>query len=159
MLQDIVDRRNAESLTVHSRLAFAKGASAVNSNKTADLVAELRKAAGPSGYDAVILCVGRAEAVRQGLELLRPKGRLVVFSAVTGQTPIDLFRLHVKELEILGACNDDNRFDAAVDRLSDASLGLGSLITHRFPIGEYRKAFEVAAEGHAQAMKVAIEFP
>ena len=142
------------------RLAFAKGAVAVNSRKTPDLPGELRKASGSDGgdFDAAILCVGRADAVQLGLEMLKPKGRLVVFSAIAGLTPVDLFRVHVRELEIVGACNDDNRFDEAVMRLADPALDLGRLVTHRFPIEEYRRAFEVAAGGHENAMKVAIEF-
>ena len=140
------------------RLAFAQGAVAVNSHKTPDLAAALGTAADGEGYDAAILAVGRAEAARLGLELLKPKGRLVVFSSLPGPTPVDLFRLHVRELEIVGACNDDNRLDEAVARLCDPSLGLGRLVTHRFPIEQFRAAFDLAAAGHQQAMKVALEF-
>jgi threonine dehydrogenase-like Zn-dependent dehydrogenase len=141
------------------RLAFARGAVAVNSRTPPDLAAALAAAAASEGYDAAVLAVGRAEAVHLGLEMLKPKGRLVVFSAVTGQTSLDLFRLHIRELEIVGACNDDNRLDEAVARLSDPALGLGRLVTHRFPVEEYRQAMELAAGGHQRAMKVAFAFP
>jgi threonine dehydrogenase-like Zn-dependent dehydrogenase len=140
------------------RLAFAQGAIGVNSHKTTDLAGDLRKCADGEGYDAAILAVGRAEAVRLGLDLLKPKGRMVIFSAIPGQTGLDLFSVHVRELEIVGACNDDDRLDEAVERLSDEKLGLGRLVTHRFPIERYREAFEIAAGAHGQAMKVAIEF-
>jgi threonine dehydrogenase-like Zn-dependent dehydrogenase len=140
------------------RLAFAKGATGINSHKTADLAGALKQAVNGEGYDAAILCVGRAEAAHMGLALLKPKGRLVIFSALPGQTPIDLFSVHVRELEIVGACNDDDRLDEAVARLSDPALELGRLVTHRFPLDQYRRAFEIAAGGHEQAMKVAITF-
>jgi len=117
----------------------------------------LKAAAGrPAGYDAVIAAAGTAEAVTEGLGLLRPKGRLVLFSAVPGLTPLDLFDLHVRELEMVGACNDQDRFDEAVGLLGEDSLKLGELITHRLPLREYREAFRLAEEGREEAMKVAM---
>jgi len=140
------------------RLGLAGDATRVNTTGMADPAAALRDAAEDVGYDAVILAVGSKNAVTQGLELLAPRGRLVVFSAVLGATPIDLFPLHVKELEIVGACNDLNMLDDAARLLADGSLRLGELVTHRFPVERYREAFEVAAGRHAAAMKVALTF-
>jgi 2-desacetyl-2-hydroxyethyl bacteriochlorophyllide A dehydrogenase len=142
------------------RLHFAHGAVQVNVKRLGrEAVPVLRTAAQSyGGYDAVVLAVGSAPAVNEGLALLRPKGRLVVFSAVSGETPVDLFDVHVRELEIVGACNDQDRFDEAVKRLTDPALGLADLVTHRFRIEQYQEAFRLAAEGHDEAMKVAIVF-
>jgi threonine dehydrogenase-like Zn-dependent dehydrogenase len=140
------------------RLAFAQGVVQVNEKKAADPLARLRVEAGDVGYDAVILAVGSAQAVREGLALLRPKGRLVVFSALPGETPVDLFDLHVRELEIVGACNDQDRLDEAVERLADPALALADLVTHTFPIEAYREALHLAATGREEAMKVAFVF-
>jgi len=139
------------------RLAFAPGVS-INTNTQSDPLAAMRARTDNIGYDAVILAVGRSQAVRDGLTLLRPKGRLIVFSPITGQTPIDLFPVSCKELEIIGACNDEDRLDEAVHKLADPSLDLGRLITHRFPIEQYRDAFDVASGGHHEALKVAMTF-
>jgi threonine dehydrogenase-like Zn-dependent dehydrogenase len=140
------------------RLAFARGVVQVNEKKIADPLARLRVEAGEVGYDAVILAVGSGQAVREGLSLLRPKGRLVVFSALPGETPVDLFDLHVRELEIVGACNDQDRLDEAVERLADPALALGDLVTHTFPIEAHREALHLAATGREEAMKVAFVF-
>ena len=140
------------------RLGLAGAAVKINTTELADPVVALREASGDVGYDAVILAVGSGAGVTQGLELLVPRGRLVVFSAVLGQTPIDLFPVHVKELEIVGACNDLDMLDEAARLLADGSLRLGELVTHRYPIEQYREAFEVAASRHGAAMKVAITF-
>jgi threonine dehydrogenase-like Zn-dependent dehydrogenase len=144
------------------RLGFATGAVQINEKKVDDPMARLRAesedGAKQSGYDAVIQAVGTGQAVRQGLALLRPKGRLVVFSAVPGETPIDLFDLHVRELEIVGACNDQDLLDAAVASLSDPALGLGELVTHQLPLEAYQQALDLAATGREEAMKVAFVF-
>ncbi len=140
------------------RLGFAAGAVRVNARSSGDgALAALREAAGrDSGYDAAILAVGTAQAVGEGLSLLRPKGRLVVFSGVPSPAPVDLFDVHVRELEIVGSCNDQERFDEAVRLLGDERLGLGELITHRLPLSEYREAFRLAEEARGEAMKVAV---
>ena len=140
------------------RLGFARGAVPVNVIKAATPLARLRAQAGETGYDAVVLAVGSAQAVREGQALLRPKGRLVVFAAMPGETPVDLFDLHMRELEIVGACNDQDRLDEAVERLADPALGLGELVTHTFPLAAYREALELAERGHESATKVAFVF-
>ncbi|NLW49918.1 MAG: alcohol dehydrogenase catalytic domain-containing protein [Candidatus Brocadiaceae bacterium] len=140
------------------RLGFAAGATTVNTRALGeDAAAALRAAAGgASGYDAVIAAAGSPEAVREGLSLLRPKGRLVLFSPVPGPVSLDLFDVHVRELEIVGACNDQDRFDEAVALLREPSLALGELVTHRLPMRDYREAFRLAERGREEAMKVAI---
>ncbi len=80
-----------------------------------------------AAIDAAILAVGTAQAFTECFECLKPKGRLVVFSGIPGETPVDLFWLHIKELEIVGACNDQDRLDEAVRMLSNSALGIGRL--------------------------------
>jgi threonine dehydrogenase-like Zn-dependent dehydrogenase len=140
------------------RLGFAGEATRINTRGRPDVLQVLRAAAGGDGYDAAILAVGSAEAAGQGLELLSPRGRLVVFSALAGLTPVDLFRVHVKELQVVGACNDCEMFDEAVRLLGHKQLDLAGMITHRFPLERYEQAFALAAQGREEAMKVAFTF-
>ncbi len=109
-------------------------------------------------FDAAILAVGSRQAFTQGMELLKPKGRMVIFSAIPEDTPVDLFQVHLKELEILGACSDQHRFDEAVGLLNEADLNLPELVTHHFRLEEYQQAFNMAEFGKSHAMKVAFVF-
>ena len=137
------------------RLAFAGAAAQkVNTSQLADPVAHLRRLVADAGYDAAILAIGSAQAFGECFKCLKPKGRLVVFSAIPGDTPVDLFRLHLKELEIVGACSDQDRLDEAVRLLSNPALAISELVTHRFPLEEYRRAFDLAEFGKHEAMKV-----
>jgi 2-desacetyl-2-hydroxyethyl bacteriochlorophyllide A dehydrogenase len=145
------------------RLGFARGAVPLNTRGAVDPVERMKAALGGGelsrrGYDAVIIAVGSAQAFNQGLQCLKPKGRLVVFSAINGETPVDLFTVHLKELEIIGACNDQDRFDQAVSMLADPGLGLSEVITHRFPIQDFQQAIDLAGSGQERALKVSIEF-
>ena len=83
---------------------------------------------------------------------------MVVFSALPGQTPVDLFTLHLKEMEIVGACNEQDRFGEAVKMLAEPALGIERLITHRFALEDFRQALQLAEFGREQAMKVTFVF-
>ena len=109
--------------------------------------------------DIAILAVSSVEAARTCLTSLRPRGRLVIFSALPEPAPLDLFSLHVRELEIVGACNDEERLDESLACLSDPALGLHEIVTHSFPLGRWAEAFALARDGHDQALKVAFTFP
>jgi threonine dehydrogenase-like Zn-dependent dehydrogenase len=141
-----------------SRLAFAPGALPVNLRNVTDPAAALRVASGGAGFDAAILAVGSAGAFRIGLHSLRPKGRLVIFAPLPGETPVDLFTVLLRELEIVGSVNDPNLMDEAIEALADPELAPGDLVTHRFRIEDYREAFALAASRQGGAMKIAFTF-
>jgi len=141
------------------RLGFAGiDVECVNTRNHEDHLGELLIASDGEGYDAVILCVGSHLAVMEGMKLLAARGRAVIFFAVTELVPIDLFTVHMKEQEIIGACNDNNRMDQAIALLSDPKVEVGDLITHEFTLDEFEEAFRLVEKGRNNAMKVAFTF-
>lgn len=137
------------------RLAHAGAARTVNTAGRADLAQTLLAAHDGAGYDAIILATARAP-INAMLACLRRKGRLVLFSAVPGDTPVDLFSVHVKELELIGACNDQDRLDDALAYLAAHSAALADLVTHRLPLEDYAAALDLAAHAHDRAIKIAM---
>ena len=137
------------------RLEFAPGAVTLNTKGNEQPVDALLKANHTLYYDAVIGAVPSSEAVDTGLRCLKPKGRLVLFSAFPKRVNVDLNLVHLKELELLGACNDQNRFDEAVKLLADASWS--ELVTHSFAFGDYAEAFELV-RAKKNCLKVALIF-
>jgi 2-desacetyl-2-hydroxyethyl bacteriochlorophyllide A dehydrogenase len=161
----IIMARLAESLGLRNvvvagwsdfRLGFAGAAKAVNTagcDNAVDMLLSLNQGA---GYDAAILAVASPQALADALRCLRPKGRLVIFSAFLENVPVDLFTVHMKELEIVGACNDRNRFDESVRLLADKQWS--ELITHQFPLEAYSEAFALARAAKDKALKIALTF-
>ena len=143
---------------INYRLEFAHAAVRVNTHDTPHPVKSLMDANRGAGYDAAILAVGSRYALTDGIKCLKPRGRMVIFSALPGETPVDLFNVHLKELEIVGACSDLDMLDQAVHLLNDPSLALHELITHQFSIEAYRQAFYLAEKGKDRALKVALVF-
>lgn len=108
--------------------------------------------------DVAILAVSAAGAVETCLQALRPRGRLVVFSTVQEPVALDLFKIHVSELEIVGACNDENKIDESLQCLAEADLALEEIITHHIAFDRWEEAFDLARNGHNRALKVALVF-
>ncbi|PVD53574.1 hypothetical protein DC498_03385 [Terrimonas sp.] len=120
--------------------------------------AEILDAVPERSVDVAILAVGNAEAAGSCIKALRPRGRMVVFSAAHQPVLVDLFSVHVLELEIAGACNDEDKIDEALACLGDRSLALENIVTHQVPFNDWKEAFDLARNGHDQALKVALVF-
>lgn len=110
------------------------------------------------GVDTAILCVGSAEAVNTAIAVLRPRGTLSVFSAVEPPPAVNLFQVHVKELNLCGSCNDDGLLDQAVQVLESQPGEFEEIVTHRLPFSQWREAFELAVNGKDEALKVSLIF-
>lgn len=139
------------------RLALAGSAQTVNTADAADVVETLLATNDGSPYDAVILATESKTAVAEALTLLRRKGRLVIFASLAGATAVDMMAVQTKELEIVGACNDEERLDDALAFLVAEQTTLADLVTHTFALEGYQEALELAAAGQDRAVKVALQ--
>ena len=140
------------------RLRQVPQAMVINEKRAPDVRRAIQEVNDGAGVDVAVIAAGSASALELGLASLRARGRLVVFSAVHDPVAMDWFRLHTQELEILGACNDQDLMDAALEQLGNAELRLPSLVTHRLPFAQWPRAFELARHGKAEALKVALRF-
>lgn len=138
------------------RLRQVPEAVGINAWQTRDVPAAVLAANDGRGIDVAILAAG------SGLELslasLRARGRVVVFSALHDPPAVDWFRVHIHELEILGACNDQHFIQSAVECLADPVLRLDSLVTHHLPFAAWSRAFDLARDRKDEALKVALIF-
>jgi len=139
------------------RLKHAGPAQMLNTANVPNVVAALLAANDGLEYDAIILATESKAAVADALVALRRKGRLVIFASLLGQTPVDLMIVQTKELEIVGACNDEERLDDALAYLTAAHATLAPLITHTLPLERYQEALDLAASGQDRAIKVALQ--
>lgn len=145
----LAKKQGASRVMIHGRTPFRLGMIPG---------AEILYVVPEKSVDVAILAVGSAEAAETCLKALRPRGRMVVFSAAHQPVPIDLFRVHVLELEIAGACNDENKIDNSLQCLSDKSLALENIVTHQIIFSNWKEAFELARNGHDKVLKVALIF-
>lgn len=140
------------------RLAQVPQAIGINEKQVDDVLGAIMDESGGRGVDVAVLGAGNAHAMDLCIRSLRPRGRVSVFSAIAEPVPVDLFRVHVKELELIGCCNDQNYLDQALSCLADPAMKMDSIVTHRVPFSDWPRAIDLASKGKDEAVKVAITF-
>jgi threonine dehydrogenase-like Zn-dependent dehydrogenase len=93
-------------------------------------------------YDVVVEATGRPEGFSLALEAVRPEGTLVLKSTFSGRAELDLSRVVVKEITVIGSrCGP---FEPAVALLKNRQLDPTVLIDAQYPLSEALRAFETA---------------
>ncbi|HEX2269611.1 MAG TPA: alcohol dehydrogenase catalytic domain-containing protein [Pyrinomonadaceae bacterium] len=83
-------------------------------------------------FDVVVEASGASSGFNLALDLLRPKGNLVLKSTFHGTTEMDAARIVVDEISIVGSrCG---RFAPAIDLLSRNAIDVDSLISEEYPL-------------------------
>jgi threonine dehydrogenase-like Zn-dependent dehydrogenase len=101
-------------------------------------------------FDVVVEASGAASGFGLALDLLRPKGQLVLKSTFHGKTELDAARIVVDEISIVGSrCG---RFSPALDLLKRSAIDVDSLISEEYPLSNAVHAMRRA--GTKGVMKV-----
>jgi 2-desacetyl-2-hydroxyethyl bacteriochlorophyllide A dehydrogenase len=127
-------------------------------------------------FDVVYDCVASDTTLRDALRWLRPRGSLILVGSNRTPAAVDFTPVWQRELNILGThgyAHDDwegrtqHTLARCIEWARTGRLQLGSLLTHRFPLVEYRTALRTAASHYVAdgttvertgARKVAFEF-
>lgn len=120
------------------------------------------------GFDLVYDCVGTGQSLTDAMKYAR-SGGTVVEVGTSSITLVDTAPLWFDELALIGAngraieeCEGRRRhtYEMVFSLIGDGKLDLHGLLTHRFPLEEYRTALTVMANRHTTgAIKVAFELP
>ena len=113
-------------------------------------------AADKGTFDVMLECSGNERALRDGLEVMRPRG-VVVQLGLGGDVSIPQNMVVAKELSICGSFRFHAEFALAVKLINEGRVDLSPVITHSFPMAQAREAFEMASD-RKRAMKVLIDF-
>lgn len=145
--------------TKDARLEIAKklGADIVLNPKTANVVEEVRKLTGGYGCDVYIHDSGHPSGVIQGLEMIRKHGTFVEFSVFGQETSVDWSIIgDRKELTIYGAhISGLDGYPIAIRTLAEGLIKVDDIVTHKFPLREWKKAFDMAYAGD-ESIKVVL---
>lgn len=116
-----------------------------------DVAGVLRAATGDDGVDVILEMSGSEAALHQGLAAATNGGRVSLLGTHTRPATVDLSEeIIFKGLRIYGITGR-RLFQTwyQVKALLEEGLDLSPIITHRMPLREYEKAFELVAAGHA----------
>ena len=96
-----------------------------------------------ASYDCVVDATGQASGFKQALRILKPRGNLVLKSTFSALEPIDLSKIVVNELNIIGSrCGP---FAEALALLEQHSIPLETLINASYPLQAGMAAFQQAS--------------
>jgi threonine dehydrogenase-like Zn-dependent dehydrogenase len=94
-------------------------------------------------FDVVVEASGAAAGFGLALDLLHPRGKLVLKSTFHGKTELDAARIVVDEISIVGSrCG---RFTPALDLLKKSAIDVDSLISEEYPLSNGVHAMQRAA--------------
>ena len=119
--------------------------------------------AGTDGvYDVVVEAAGTPASLARAIELVGPRGTVVVLGVHLGTVTVDwmaLFHREARVIPSLGYCrNEEGReMEHAAAMLGDDPEIAKALVTHRFPIENAPEAFRVTADKSSGTIRVVIE--
>jgi threonine dehydrogenase-like Zn-dependent dehydrogenase len=104
-------------------------------------------------YDLVVDCTGSVSGLPLALQLVRPRGTIVMKTTVAAEHQLSLAKVVIDEITLVGSrCGP---FDKAIEALVNQVINVSDLITHRFPIERAVEAMDVAKSPNA--FKVVLE--
>ncbi|NWA02543.1 L-idonate 5-dehydrogenase [Pseudomonas gingeri] len=138
-------------------LECARRMGASRTHNLAEEPTALQAYAAQKGYfDVMFEVSGSAQALRDGLERVAPRG-VVVTVGLGGDVSLPLNLLVSKEIDLRGTFRFHGEFAQAVDLLNRKVIDVRPVISHTVPFTRAIEAFELAAD-KSQAMKVLLDF-
>ena len=119
------------------------------------------------GADRWFDCVGSTNSLQEGLLALRCRGTYVLVGTAGTLGPVDFSSVWFRELRLTGSSTYAHgvfqgkpvrTYDKAVELLARGDYPTRGLVSHLFPLQDYRQAFRTAFDKrHHQSLKVAID--
>ena len=128
----------------------------------------LGKPVGVGGFDRTFVCIGGTRGMDDAMRFTRAGGTIVLLGNSSTMNGLDWTPLWLKELTVRGslcygahahASPERTAFDEAATLVASGRAPIRPLLTHTFPLNEYRRAIDVARDkGGEESVKVAFRF-
>jgi D-arabinitol dehydrogenase (NADP+) len=133
--------------TVPHRLALVAELGATETVLADDRQAKRLKAIEPAGFEMVVDATGIPQVLESAFDYLRPRGTLWVFGVTPRGSrisfmPYEVFR---KDLTIVGSFAVNRTFQASIAMIEGGMVKVEPLISHRLPLEDFAKGFELAS--------------
>jgi L-iditol 2-dehydrogenase len=143
---------------IEERLEFSKKLNPKWSGNPdrADIIKEISNRE-PLLLDVVYECSGDPAAISQGVQLLKPGGKLVIVGIPeTDEISFPIHELRRKEITIINIRRQVHCTQKAIDLLAKRKINMDFMATHHFPLEETHKAFDLVANYRDGVMKAMI---
>lgn len=139
------------AVDIHERkLAWAKefgAARTINASKVERVSKEVKKLTG-GGADIAMEVIGNPRTIEEAFECVRIGGRLCVVGYTHEAVSLIGGKIMFKEIEVVGSlgCRPTD-YPPLIRMVEQGRVDVRKQVTHRFPLEEISKAFEVMKEG------------
>ncbi|MDG6939697.1 MAG: L-threonine 3-dehydrogenase [Nitrososphaerota archaeon] len=133
-------------------LAQSFGAERLINARKEDVVKAVLSETGGRGVDVFLEMAGARDAVVQGLKVLKAGGRASLLGLTDGPVPIDVTSdIVLKNVTIHGIFGRKmfSTWYTASSYVRSGRIDLSRLITHRFALAEFERAFELMKTGNS----------
>jgi L-iditol 2-dehydrogenase len=104
--------------------------------------------------DVAIECCGFESATTTAMCCTKSGGTVCLVGLNQPEMKLPIFQASIREVDIKGIFRYANTYPTCIELLASGKVDVGPLITHRFPVKDLLKAFEVARTGADGAIKV-----
>lgn len=132
------------------RLGLEIGADQVVNVDRQDLVTVVDEWTNGRGADLVVEAAGSPRAIQDAVRIVGRSKRIISIGLVGAQVSVDWDLAVVKEVTVLFSKSSTYlSWKRALSMIKEKKVDVGKLITHRFPIEEWREALRMAETGEA----------
>jgi len=138
--------------------ALDLGATRAINNQSENAVDAILNETGQQGVDYSFEAVGMELTLTQALQVVRKGGLatlLGIFEKPLPKLPVNLFIQ--REITLSGSQGYNWDFQDAINILEQGDLDLKPLITHKFPLSDIQKGFDLLMERGNKAVKILID--
>lgn len=130
--------------TERFKIAEKLGLEAVNVDDVDPVELVMERTSG-RGADVALVAVGAPSAVHQAVRLVRKRGHVTVVGIFPGDVAVPMTTVVRREITLAGAYDARaENFKESIDLIESGRIKTSELVTHRFPLEEAERAFEVA---------------
>ncbi|KAJ3550409.1 hypothetical protein NMY22_g502 [Coprinellus aureogranulatus] len=100
-----------------------------------------------TGFDLVYECTGAEPCIQMSVFAASTGGKVMLIGMGSQNPCIPISSAACREVDILGSFRYCNTYPEALDLLASGKLDVDCLVTHRYPLKDAKKAFEVMGRG------------
>ncbi len=102
----------------------------------------------PEGFDVVFECTGAEPCIQMSIHAAVTGGKVMLVGMGSRNVTLPLSAAALREVDIHGSFRYAHTYPTALELLASGKLpGIEKIITHRFPLSDSARAFELLARG------------
>ena len=129
---------------------------------------QLGKPSIEGGVEIIYECVASSDTINNSLRFLKGRGRLIMIATAGVLRNIDVAPVWFRELSIIGSCEQGHdkyknsmklTYEIVIEMLKAKKINLSQLVTHKFPLPEFKKALKTSINKSGESIKVILYNP